>query len=339
MQERQRLRYVREMAPSTPSVDKSSPDAEPVTAASRGSGAPTSGRVERLMRTRLRGAVDGTVPECTGSMVTGVWCLDREGRPTGLTAASLLDQTLATSIRAAAPELTWMVTTELQLNFLEPPPADGTVLEAWTRSGFVDPRGGVSFGTLRGPDGREHVHAVGWFQTVGPTPAGALDHFHRMGALPLGPESDVALDKLLGMRCPPSSAADGRPANTEGLLRGPDFPAVDEFMNRNGTVHGGAITKMAGLAAQAAIPVPQNFDLQSLRMVFLRPSTGPIATRARIRHTGRSLYIVDVELFSSRTTPGNPATHAPDNFPGADLDKAFESKPVAQAQAIFRPAR
>jgi acyl-coenzyme A thioesterase PaaI-like protein len=110
-------------------------------------------------------------------------------------------------------------------------------------------------------------------------------------------------------------------------------------MNRNGTVHGGAITMMAGLAAQAAIPLPQNFDLQSLRMVFLRPSTGPIATRARIRHTGRSLYIVDVELFSSRTTPGNPATHAPDNFPGADLDKAFESKPVAQAQAIFRPAR
>ncbi|WP_353615454.1 acyl-CoA thioesterase domain-containing protein [Arthrobacter sp. OV608] len=327
------------MAPSTPGMHKSSPPADPSTPASRGAVAPVSGRVERLMRTRLRGAVDGTVPECTGSMVTGVWCLDHEGRPTGLTAASLLDQTLATSIRAANPDLTWMVTTELQLNFLAPLPADGTVLEAWTRSGFLDPRGGVSFGSLRGPDGREHVHAVGWFQTVGPTPAGALDHFNRMGALPLGPESDVTLDRLLGMRSPASSPEGGKPANTEGFLRGPDFPAVDEFMNRNGTVHGGAMTMMAGLAAHAATPAPDHFDLQSLRMVFLRPSTGPIATRARIRHTGRSLCSVDVELFSMRTTPRNPAPRGSETAPRENLDKAFETKPVAQAHALFRPAR
>jgi acyl-coenzyme A thioesterase PaaI-like protein len=327
------------MAPSTPSIDKSTPAAAPTPAAFHGSGVPTSGRVERLMRTRLRGAADGTVPECTGTMITGVWCLDREGRPTALTAASLLDQTLATSLRAAAPELTWMVTTELQLNFLVPPPIDGIVLEAWTRSGFVDQRGGVSFGTLRGPDGTEHVHAVGWFQAVGPSPAGALDHFHSMGALALGPESNVSLDRLLGMRSQAWSAADEKPANDEGFLRGPDFPVIHEFMNRNGTVHGGAITMMAGLAAKAAIPAPENFDLQSLRMVFLRPSTGPIATRARIRHAGRSLYIVDLELFSSPTTPGNTTSRASDTDVREDLDKAFESKPIAQAHAIFRPAR
>ncbi|MFE4082401.1 acyl-CoA thioesterase domain-containing protein [Paenarthrobacter sp. YIM B13468] len=326
------------MALSTSGSGQSSPAADTITAASSGSRAPTSGRVERLLRTRLRGAMDGTIPECTGSIVTGPWCLDQDGRATGLSAAALLDQTLATSIRAAAPELSTMVTTELQLNFLVPPPSDGTVLEAWTRSGFVDSRGGVAFGTLRGPDAREYVHAVGWFQAVHSAPTGALDYFHRMGALPLGATSDVTLDKLLGLRSLASKAANGGPADSDGFVKGPELPLIEEFLNRNGTVHGGVITMMAGLAAKAAMPDSDSFDLQSLRLVFLRPATGPITSRARIRHPGRSLRIVDVELFSGHTTPGSPTSHAPGSESREEIGPPTKSRPIAQAQAILRPA-
>ncbi|WP_378040492.1 PaaI family thioesterase [Citricoccus parietis] len=281
------------------------------------------GRTEQLMRVQLqRPQHDGT-PERTGSLTTGIWSLDPDGRPSGLSAAVVMDNTLATSIHAAAADLDWIVTTELQLNFILPLPADGTVLEAWTSAVLVDSMGGMSQGTLQGPDGTIHVQSVGWFQGVGANSSDALDHYSRMAALPLGPETEVPLATMLRMQGTPGTTDDDRPRVSEGFRPGPLFADNEELMNPHGAVHGGALTMMSGLAAQQAMPDRTDYDLQSLRALFLRPARGAVTARTRVRHAGRSLRIVDVELVGGVTDVGNPAA----------------SKPFVQAEAVFRAAR
>ncbi|MGM7666509.1 acyl-CoA thioesterase domain-containing protein [Microbacterium sp. A93] len=313
------------MTPSAPGPGETTTADQPITTRSlHGALSLPLGRVEQLMRIELHGAFHGQSPELTGSMASGPWGLDADHRPSGLAAASLMDHTLATSIHAAAPELVWIVTTELQLNFLAAPPTDGTVLEAWTACAGSDPLGGMAHGTLRGPDGKTYVQATGWFQTVGPTTEGNLGLFRDMASLPLGPETEVPLDRVFGMRTttPPAGAA-GRPPVTEDFHAGPDFPSTDEYVNPQGAVHGGAVTVMAGLAAQHAMPDRTDFDLQSLRVMYLRPTHGAVLTRTRVRHAGRSVRVVDIELH------------------GADGNRDGSSviKPFVQAQAVFRTAR
>jgi acyl-coenzyme A thioesterase PaaI-like protein len=278
------------------------------------------GRVERLMRVRLvDDPDDGVYGERTGTMVTGPWVLDPQDRPTGAAAAVIMDNTLATSVRTAEPELTWVVTTELELQVLRPLPTDGTVLEAWTRPRVTDPQGGVATGTLRGPDGTEYVRATGWFQGVEGNTSAAVEHFRAMAALPLGADTEVPLGTLLGAEGTTPAGTGGRPEPTEGFRHGLRFADTDELHNPRGAVHGGALTMMASLAAQQAMPDRAGYDLQSLRTLFLRPAGGDVSSRVRIRHAGRSLRVVDVELF------------------GGAADAT--GKPFIQAQAVFRTAR
>jgi acyl-coenzyme A thioesterase PaaI-like protein len=205
------------------------------------------------------------------------------------------------------------------LNVLRPLPADGAVLESWTRARVADGTGGMASGTLLGPEGEEYLQATGWFQSVEGNDPAAVAHFTAMAGLPLGPETEVSLDRILGGRptTPPPPA--GRPGVTDGFGAGWGFERKDELRNPHGAVHGGALSMMAALAAQQAMPDRAGFDLQSLRVMFLRPAGGEIASRVRVRHAGRSLRIVQVEL------------HGAGNGPAV--------KPFVQAEAVFRPAR
>jgi acyl-coenzyme A thioesterase PaaI-like protein len=279
-----------------------------------------SGRVEKLMR--VRHLMEHT-PDVLGVrmavMDTGHWVLDLDGRPTGAAAAVILDNTLAASIRINVDELHWMVTTELHLNFMRRLPTDGTVLEAWTRTLVGDEAGGMSIGTLRGPDGTEYVQAAGWFQGVeGNTPEG-LDRYEAMAKQPLGAAEAAHLGALLAAKQVTPALPGGRPETTEGFVRGLGFSRMDELQNSHGAIHGGALMIMASLAAQMAMPDRVAYDLQSLRVAYLRPASGTIASRTRVRHAGSTLRVVDVELFSGET--GSTA-------------KAF-----VQATAMFRTAR
>jgi acyl-coenzyme A thioesterase PaaI-like protein len=278
------------------------------------------GRMERLMRVRLvDNPDDGVFGERTGTMATGPWVLDPEGRPTGAAAAVIMDNTLATAVHAAERELTWIVTTELELQVLRPLPTDGTVLEAWTRPRATDPQGGVATGALRGPDGTEYVRATGWFQGVEGNTSAAVEHFRDMAALPLGADTEIPLATLLRAEGVTAVGSGRRPEPTEGFRPGLRFARNDELHNVRGAVHGGALTMMASLAAQQAMPDRAGYDLQSLRTLFLRPAGGAVSSRVRVRHAGRSLRVVDVELFSGEADA---------------TGKAF-----IQAQAVFRTAR
>lgn len=278
------------------------------------------GRVERLMRVRLlRDGKEGLHGAHTGTMRTGPWVLDPDGRPFGAAAAVIMDNTLATSLHASEPRLQWIVTTELLLNVLRPLPADGSILEAWTRTRVADSAGGMASGTLLGPDGTEYLQATGWFQGVDRNDPAAVAHFTAMAGLPLGPDTEVPLGRLLGARPTTPAPNTGRPEVTDGFGAGWGFERKDELRNPHGAIHGGALSMMAALAAQQAMGDRAGFDLQSLRVLFLRPAGGEIASRVRVRHAGRSLRTVQVELFD------------PDNGPDA---KAF-----VQAEAVFRPSR
>ncbi|WP_313816578.1 PaaI family thioesterase [Citricoccus sp.] len=281
------------------------------------------GRTEQLTRVQLFAAQQHGARERTGTLRTGPWSLDAEGRPTGLSAAVLLDNTLARAIRAAAMDLDWIVTTELQLNFNRPYPAEGTVLESWASAAAVDSLGGMAQASLQDPEGTVYIHATGWFQGVGPNSGATADQYRRLASLPLGPETEVPLATLVGMQGGSMPGDGERPSVTDSFQDGPQFAENVELMNPQGAVHGGALTIMSGLAAQQAMPDRAGFDLQSLRVLFLRPAGGAIAARTRVRHAGRSLRIVDVELVAG----------------GADVGNLTQPKPFVQAEAVFRAAR
>lgn len=283
------------------------------------------GRTEQLMRVQLFEAQQQGARERTGIQRTGPWSRDTEGRPSGLSAAVVLDNTLARAIRAAAPGRDWIVTTELQLNFSLPFPAEETILDSWASAAAVDSLGGMAQATLEDAEGTAYVHATGWFQGVGPSTSATADQYRRLASLPLGPETEVPLASLMGMHggTVPDEDADERPSVTDHFQNGPQFAENDELMNPQGAVHGGALTIMSGLAAQQAMPDRTEFDLQSLRVLFLRPAGGPIAARTRVRHAGRSLRIVDVELVAG----------------GAGVGHLAQTKPFVQAAAVFRAAR
>lgn len=262
------------------------------------------------MRVRIHGADSGSAPGRAGSLTTGPWSRDTDGRPTALSAAVLLDNTLAKSVHAAAPELGSIVTTELQLNFTGSYPADGTALEAWTRSPAVDSLGGVARGTLLGPDGTEYAHATGWFHAVEKNSQEALDHYQREAVRPLGPETEAPLPALLGLQGGRPGREGERPAASQDFQPGVAFAADDSLRNPHGATHGGALSIMAGLAAQQAMPDRTGYELQSLQVRFLRPASGAIATRTRVRHAGRALRIVEVELSSGVADPAKPFVQA-----------------------------
>lgn len=284
--------------------------------ASAGSPAPATkilGRPERLLRTQLfRDHTDGALGFRTGQMTTGPWVLDLDGRPTGAAAAILLDNTLATSLRAAEPEVHWMVTTELELHLLRSLPDDGTVLDAWTRSRVADVGGGLSTGTLVGPDGTEYVHASGWFQSVPASPAAAVRDFQKASELPLGPETEAPLGALMSLEEDSVAAASGdRPAVDDTFRDGLRFTDSPELRNPHGAVHGGVQAIMASLAAQNAMPDRTSYDLQSLRVTYLRPASGALTARTRVRHAGRSLRVVEVDLVGEA---GKPFIHTESVF-------------------------
>ncbi|MDI3329354.1 MAG: thioesterase family protein [Micrococcus sp.] len=277
------------------------------------------GRMEQLMRVRLlRDPHAGRQCARTGTMTTGPWVLDPDGRPFSAAAAVIMDNTLATSLHASEPHLQWIVTTELTLNVLRPLPADGTVLESRTRTRAADGTGGMASGTLVGTDGTEYLQATGWFQGVEGNDPAAVAHFTAMAGLPLGPDTEVPLGRLLGAQPTTPAPPAGRPEVTDDFGAGWGFDRKDELRNPHGAVHGGALSMMAALAAQQAMPDRSGFELQSLRVLFLRPAGGEIASRVRVRHAGRSLRIVQVELFGAANGPG--------------------AKPFVQAEAVFRPA-
>lgn len=298
-----------------------------------------SGRTEQLFGIRRHPVMterDGALNPA--AFEVGPWCLDLDGRPTGAAATVIMDNATAVAVHHAVRDLTAVVTTELQVNVLAPLPAfdaaavaagrtPGPLLECWTRPLSWDAGGGVGRAWLEDADGRRVVEATGWFQAV---PAGAparMAEFTAAAGLPRGPETRVPMPRLLALR--PDSAeaaheADGaeRPTVSAAAVPGARFAPKPELANPSGAVHGGAMTLRAVLAAQAAMPDRARYDVQAVRVVFTRPGHGELVALTRVRHAGRSLRLVDVDLV-----------------PVGEDGAPVAAKPMVQVQVTFRAAR
>ena len=113
-----------------------------------------------------------------------------------------------------------------------------------------------------------------------------------------------------------------RPAVAAAATAGVRFAPKPELANPSGAVHGGAMTLRAVTAAQAAMPDRERYDVQAVRVVFVRPGHGEMVALTRVRHAGRSLRLVDVDLVPVGA----------DGVPVAD-------KPMVQVQVTFRATR
>lgn len=305
-----------------------------------------SGRTERLFGLRRHESVrrgpagDATAGQDAVSwnparFEAGPWTIGLDGRPTGAAATIMMDNATAVAVHhAAAGELEAVVTTELQVNVLRPlpgfdpsadaDPADAPQLECWYAPLHGDALGGAARAWLVDEAGVRHVEATGWFQAVPAATPAALDAFVAHSRLPVDASTRVPMASLLGVdestvpEADPAARPQVDPAPRPGLR----FADGSALANPQGSMHGGAMTLRAVLAAQAAMPDREKYDVQAIRTIFTRPGHGEMVAMTRVRHAGRSLRLVDVDLVR--------------------LDEAGEpvaEKPMVQVQVTFRAAQ
>ncbi|SJN31496.1 hypothetical protein; putative signal peptide; putative Phenylacetic acid degradation-related domain [Micrococcus lylae] len=270
-----------------------------------------------------------------GYMLAGPSSIGLDGRPTAAAATVLMDNATAVAVHhAAAGAMQAIVTTELTLNVLKPmpafdasadaDPADQPRMECWYTPLTVDEAGGAARAWLVDADGDRVAEATGWFQAVPAAPAASMEAFVRHGGLPLGPQTRVPMADLLGLEPDSVTVQDdtSRPAQSGEFVPGARFRENRELDNPQGAVHGGAMMLRAILAAQGAMPDRARYDVQAARTVYTRPGRGDMVAMTRVRHAGRSLRFVDVELVPL----------GEDGSPVVD-------KPMVQVQVTFRAAR
>lgn len=260
----------------------------------------------------------------------GPWSRDLAGRPTGAAAGVAVDNVTALALLwAAEPEIPALVTTQLQINVLRPLPAfdaatpeTGPLLPLLGTPLSHDALGGAARSALVAEDGTALVEAVGWFHVTAGRPEHGVQTHARHAAMPVAEEDRASMAAVVSADLGSIPGADPgvRPVAQDAPVESVRFRDAPSLDNRSGMTHGGIQTMRAVLAAQAAMPDRQGYDVQSVQVVFLRPGHGEQVAFTRVRHAGRSLRTVEVELVGV-----DPRT-------GAPLDR----RPSIRAQVSFR---
>lgn len=280
------------------------------------------GRPEQLAGLRRRETVeiqgDTLHP---GDWEVGPWVRDLDGRPTGAAACVAADNLTAVALHwAAAEAYDAMVTTQLQVNVLRPLPVfdpadpdDRPRLRMLGTPLSTDALGGCARGVIVDDDGTAYVEATGWFQaTPGPMSL-ALEAFREHAALPVAEADRADLPAVTAVVADsvPAPRPGERPAVSQEMTAGLRFRAEPLLDNPGGMTHGGIQCLRAVLAAQAALPDRLEYDVQAVQVVFARPGLGEQVALTRVRHAGRSLRIVEVELVGVDPETGAPQAGRP----------------------------
>lgn len=293
------------------------------------------GRPEQLSGLRRRETIrltaDGALHPADWEI--GPWTRGLDGRPTGAAACVAVDNLTAVTLHWAAENaMTAVVTTQLQINVLRTlpafDPADPTDRPRLAMLGVPlmhDSLGGAARGLLVDDAGTPYVEATGWFQAVDGIQSAGREAYIEQAAQPIAEadQDSMAAVTALVPESVPAPRSGERPAVTEDAVEGLRFrhePALD---NPGAMTHGGIQTMRAVLAAQAALSDRQEYDVQAVQVVFARPGLGEQVALTRVRHAGRSLRIVEVELVGV-----DPETGVP-----------IAGRPAIQAQVSFRAAQ
>ena len=203
-----------------------------------------------------------------GSMAVGPW-LEVGGRTPAGAVAVLVDDVLAYAITEDEPPGMWSVSTEITLDVLRPLPGSGFV-HTEARLVHADSLGGVATGQVTDADGTV-VALTSQRGRYIVAPEGLVEE----GAWG-GPPAPGDLDRLLSVR--------------------PDvpMPTTDALANESDSLHGGISMLVSDVVAGSLRP---DLVTASVRITYTRGITigSEVTWRADVRHSGRSLAVVDVD--------------------------------------------
>lgn len=220
---------------------------------------------------------------------------DGRGHPAIL--AVLADHVLAAAVRAAETGLTAIATTQMHVDVLGPLPAAGEPMVMDGRPLQTFDEGGCASVVMDDGNGRPLAHATGWFIEVKEGTPSHHEGFFTRAARDAGTAQRLATVLRMDEATAEAPAADRRPRAGDRLT-GPRFDFDDELLNENGTLHGGALTMAALLAAEAVMPDAEAYTLQSFSVDFLRGGAGAMDTTVHVRHGGRRFRSFSVEVSS-----------------------------------------
>jgi uncharacterized protein (TIGR00369 family) len=231
------------------------------------------------------GPIEVSGDTARGSMTTAAWMTDAAGRPSAGMLGVLLDDVVGQATLTARPDGCWPVTTELSIDVLISPPADGTVLVAESELLVGGERAGTARGEVRDPVGHllalatATTHYVSGVPELGREPAPA----------PSVPPSSSHLHGAL------HGVLDTRP-DDGAVLELPPGPTVE---NAGGRGHGGVLAALADVVAAAAVD-DHGAPLRTtgLRVTYLRPAVldGPLRFTASTVHRGRTTALTRVDV-------------------------------------------
>ena len=225
--------------------------------------------------------VGGHADDASGTMRTGPWNVGPDGTPAFGALGVLTDVVWGGAAVAGASPGQWGMSTEMEVSFGAPPPADGSRLRAHGVTLYRDARGALASGTVRAPDGT--LIAAGTQRTRFGSAAPQRRPLHS-GATATLPGQGIA--ELLGL-------GDG----DAGEL---GFTAAPSAANPAGLVHGGILFCVSELAASRALRAAvHGLAPSSLQIVYLRPGTigEEIRCATEIVYRGRTGAAVHVRCL------------------------------------------
>lgn len=241
-----------------------------------------------------------------GTMPSGLWTRGPDGAPSCAALAVLIDDTLGVAGATHQPEGRFAVTTELSVDYVAPPPSDGSVLTSEGGVVSAHDRGALATGTVRDAAGR------------------TLAVMSLRGRyIPLLPE--VAAGASAQPEPSPGDPADADASRHDSLLSvlGAAVHADDEqvrlrvppnvrLTNGSGVLHGGIALAASQLAASYRLPAGEGMALSSTRITYLRQLeiSGDIDFVATVVHGGRTFRVIEVTAYGPGGVPCTRATVA-----------------------------
>lgn len=262
------------------------------------------GKPERLFGVRM--TQDPRDNRWHGTMPSGRWTRGLDGAPSSAALAILIDDTLGVAGAAHQPEGRFAVTTELSVDYVAPPPCDGSVISSEGAVVSAHDRGALVTGTTRDSTG----------QTLAVMSL-------RSRYIPLLPE--VAAGAWAQPEPSPGDPADADASRHDSLLSvlGASVHADDaqvrvrvpsniRLTNGSGVLHGGIALAASQLAASYRLPADEGMAISSTRITYLRQLeiSDDIDFVARVVHGGRTFRVIEVTAHGPGGQPCTLATVA-----------------------------
>ena len=226
------------------------------------------------------------------TVVGGEWLRDTVVPVSRGALAVALDDATGYVIAAGAPKGRWPVSLGMRLDFVNDPPADGSVLSVVAELVGRDATGGTTRGEVRDP--------------VGGVIALVTQRSHLVDGGP--PHDRPAFDPATIVR------PEGTLTEQFGIVDGPpdvlELPPSPAVRNVLGNAHGGILVCVSELAAMRALRSEGDLRTVSIDMAYPRPCPidVPLTFRSTVVHSGRSMQLVHVVVSGPGGKPGAVAT-------------------------------